>query len=202
MKSTRGLTLLELMIVLAILGALAAFAGASLNTADAQLRSFVFNLCSRFKQARHEAVMRGSAVYLDFDLDDNKIPDNGYMLWVDVDGDSEFKTEKGDYKLGSDETFPSPGPEVYNLEDNHYRESPKDPKVGPRSYKIGKGISAGRPRFKFDPGGDSSDGTIYVCYSVDAADGKVVVAGPWAIIVDKVGRIRVYEWRNGKWQVG
>ena len=197
----RGFTLLELLIVLVICGAFAMAWGAYIDTADANLRSFVFNLGSRFKQARFEATKLGKVVYLDFDLDNDGIPNNGYTMWVDNDDDGSFKTAKGDYRIGTEVAFPASGPELYDTKNKVFSGGPHDPYGGPKSSTIDDGISVAGMKFKFKPSGDSNNGSLYICYPRNVAAGREVVAGPWAIIVDNVGRIRLDEWRNGKWQV-
>ena len=79
---SRGFSLIELMIVCAILGALAIAVRIYINNDDAKLRSFVFNLGTRFKQAKYEAIKSGRDVFLDLDYDGNGVV-GSYALWID-----------------------------------------------------------------------------------------------------------------------
>jgi hypothetical protein len=59
-------------------------------------------------------------------------------------------------------------------------------------------VSAGNShnRFKFQPNGDSFAGAAYFYFPQDDGGTKEVKSGPWAIIVNSVGRIRVDEWQS------
>jgi prepilin-type N-terminal cleavage/methylation domain-containing protein len=194
-----GFSLIELMIVVGILGILAVAVGTNINSADTRLKTFVFNTKARFNQARFEAIKRGRDVYLDFDF--NTTPaglDNGYTIWVDEDGSADFTT--GDPIIDT-VVFPGNGPEIY-WGDACASGGPDDD--GPGLKTIGNGVTAGAPkdRFRFEPSGDSGDGEAYFYFPAGSAGAKTVASGPWAIIVNNVGRIKVDEWRstNG-WQV-
>jgi len=215
----RGFSLIELMVVIAILGALGAAVGVAINSEDAKLRSFVFNLGSRFKLANFEAIKRGRDVYLDFDMDGDGDPrnDNGYTMWVDNNNDQDYDVwgvgmdvahgavpangvcdddEGADCDIAT-VVFPNranplvgnPGPEIYDTT------ATGGPAAGPAAAVIGDGISAGGNRFRFRPSGDCSAGSAYIYFPRGDVGAEEVASGPWAIIVNNVGRIRIREWQ-------
>jgi prepilin-type N-terminal cleavage/methylation domain-containing protein len=228
---SRGFSLIELLVVIAILGILAAAVGVYINTADANLKSFAFNLGSRFKLAKFEAMKRGHNVYMDFDMDKDGDPrnDNGYTMWVDNNDDGVYEPWNpaadvahgavpangvcdadelsltlgflSDCEIGAKVVFPNqanvlvnePGPELYDA-------SPGGgPAAGPAGAPSGGVIGAGVTpvRFRFQPSGDSSSGVLYIYFPRKEAGGKVVAAGPWAIVVQVGGRIQLDEWKSG-----
>lgn len=212
---SRGFSLIELMIVVAILGALAAAVGIYINTADANLKSFAFNLGSRFKQAKFEAMKRGHDVYLDFDYLRDGVIDNGYSMWVDfndnknpdgwvdANGDGVCQDTEGDCVI-AEVVFPNKanpavdrnGPEIYNGAAAFPTGGPDND--GPGAANIGDGVSANGNRFRFRPSGDCAlSGAVYIYIPRGAVGAEEVAAGPWAIIVNPVGRIRLDEWQPG-----
>ena len=217
---SRGFSLIELMIVIAILGILGAAVGVYINSADAKLKAYAFNFGSRFKQAKFEAIKRGHDVYLDFDLDDDGVVDNGYALWVDNNDDTVYDEwdpafndtvvangvcdeGEGDCLIGDPVVFPNQasigehGPEIY---DGTATGGPGDD--GPRAKSVGDGVSAAGNRFRFTASGNCrNNGTAYIYFPRTGGGGKEVAAGPWAVIVSNVGRISLDEWRDGAWKV-
>jgi prepilin-type N-terminal cleavage/methylation domain-containing protein len=205
----QGFSLIELLIVIAILGILGAAVGVYINTADAKLRSVAFNMGSRFKQAKFEAIKNGFNVYLDFDLNnDAAIDGNGFTIWVDVDGNGGWNPGPPilDYKIGAAVVFAS-GVEIYDATDATITGGPQDdPAGGPDGALLGSGVVDQNPgggdfRIKFTPGGAAENASVYLYAPRVVAGGKEVAAGPWAILVNTVGRIRLAEWRNGEWKV-
>jgi prepilin-type N-terminal cleavage/methylation domain-containing protein len=194
----RGFTLVELMIVLVILGILGMTVGVYINSADAKLRSYAFNLGSRFKQAKFEAIKDGFNAYLDFDSNNDGTPDNGFSIWVDRDRDGSYDPDpaKDGKKVSDDVAFPEQV-EIYDSTDATITGGPHDPSGGPDGATIGDGASL--LKIKFTPSGIATAAMVYVYASRDKGGGKEVAAGPWAIEVNSVGRMRMAEWKNGSW---
>jgi prepilin-type N-terminal cleavage/methylation domain-containing protein len=208
---SRGFSLIELMVVVAILGILAAAVGIYINNADAKLKSFAFNVGSRFKQAKFEAMKRGRNVYIDFDLLRDGVIDNGYTLWVnnndnvnstyeawiDANADGVCQDTEGDCLIATVD-FPNraslghPGPEIYNADAAFPTGGPEAD--GPGTKVINTGVPA-TPRFFFKPSGDADNATIYIYFPSGGVGAEEVAAGPWAITVNTVGRIQLDEWK-------
>lgn len=213
--ASQGFSLIELLIVVAILGILAVTIGFYITTSSAKLKTFVFNTKARFNQARFEAVKRSRNVYLDFDFytgtayttyAPDGIIDNGFTLWVDDDGSEGFNA--GDSFIGAQVLFDNMvsggghGPEIY-CNACGITGGPGDD--GPGLKTVGDGVTAGAPkdRFRFEPDGDSSDGLVYFYFPQGPSGAKSVKYGPWAIIVNSVGRIKIDQWKSAAygWEV-
>ncbi len=195
----QGFSMIELMIVVAILGILGVVVGVYINTADAKLRSFAFNVGSRFKQAKFEAIKNGFNVYLDFDLNnDNAIDGNSFTIWSDNNKDGNY--DPPGEKVGADVVFPE-GTEIYDPADASG--GPPDIDGAPASSvltDIFNGVAdSGDLRIRFTPGGAAENATVYIYSPRLTGGGKKVAAGPWAIIVNSVGRIQLAEWKDGAW---
>lgn len=196
-------------VIMAIL-ALAAVVVPGMRKGQTALKHFAFNLRLQGQRAKYEAVKRGRKVYMDFDFDpaDGTI-DNGYTIWAD-------ENRNGVYDAATDTviksvTFenrvsgsPNDGPEIYC---NACGISGGPGNDGCAGGNIGDGVSAAGNAFVFNPDGTASGaGTVYFYLPDSSGGNKSVAAGPWALIVSNVGRIRLDEWRSDghwyRWQGG
>ena len=217
----QGYSLIELLIVVAILGVLATAVGVNLSSKETKTKSFVFTMRAKFQQAKMEAIKRGRDVYIDFDFNDDpdlgtvgdgdNSVDNGFTVWVDEDND-------GNYVHGTDiliNSFTS-GNNVYTVEFENIFSTGNDgieiftttpavsdgPGAGPNGALIDDGVNVTADRFKMNPDGTSVSCRVYLYWATtDGGGNKSVNIGPYAITVNTVGRIKISSWKknDGKW---
>jgi prepilin-type N-terminal cleavage/methylation domain-containing protein len=189
-----GFSLLELLVVLAIVGILAMAGGQLISTAEARLKAQTFNVVKDFKLARFEAVKSGSDVLVDLiragetDDDGAVAAADGYRICLDLDSDANCDSDDTMIAKASlqapvtfyDRNFPPPaGP---------HKTVSKDPWPAEEG-----GISFSGNRFVMHPDGfGNKGGTVYL-YVPDGRDG--IGAGPLAVVLSGVGRLRVLRWR-------
>ena len=163
-------------------------------------------------------VDNGFTIWLDNE-DDGSAPYDGTMAWSNadpyVDADANGKCDPGEGDCNGNGacdagegdciiqtvTFTNmlsgsgkQGPEIYDGGAAYPTGGPEDD--GPGTSNIGHGVSASADLFIFMPDGDSKAGSAYFYFPEGGSGGKKVAAGPWAIIVNTVGRIRIDEWRS------
>ncbi|MCK5231116.1 MAG: type II secretion system protein, partial [Desulfobulbaceae bacterium] len=208
-------SLIELLIVVAILGVLAISVGVNLSSRKAKMKSFVFNARAKFQQARMEAIKRGRDVYIDFDFNDgdpatdvgvgDDVVDNGFTIWVDEDNDGNY-ADATDTLINS---FTS-GNNVYTVEFENISSAGNDgieifttavsdgPGAGggPNGASIDPGVTAAAQRFKMNPDGTSVSGRVYFYWARTDGASKYVNSGPYALTVNTVGRIKISSWKK------
>jgi prepilin-type N-terminal cleavage/methylation domain-containing protein len=189
-----GFSLVELIIVVAIMGILAGYVTYNLTSGSTKLKTYVFNTKAQFHKAKFEAIKRNRNVYIDFDFSpaDNAI-DNGYTIWADEDNNGGYS--------GADTIIDTilfdNGVAIYDNNPTRTDE-PGFSVGGPGGSTIGEGVSAASYRIIMRPNGRSENGTVYIYLPISTSD-STISAGPWAIITSTVGRIRVDEWKSSGW---
>jgi len=187
-----GFSLVELIIVVVIMGILAGYVTYNLSSGSTKLKTYVFNTKAQFHKAKFEAIKRNRNVYIDFDFSpaDGAI-DNGYTIWTDEDNNGGYS--------GADTIIDTilfdNGVEIYT---SLHPEEPGASNNGPDTSSINDGVSAASDRIIMRPNGRSENGTVYIYLPRSATD-NTISAGPWAIITNTVGRIRVDEWKSSGW---
>ena len=200
----QGFTLLELMIVLAIIGILATQVVSGWNSPVSKLKTAAFNMRGDFNFARAESVKRNEDVRIDFifnseDLDGDGDRDNGYRVWVDSDSDGvvdggetvlkkvPFRDEVQFY----DRSVPEP-------------DGPMKKTDNATALVVGDGVSFAPNWFSMQSDGTSNiGGTVYLYaphLEVLAANPassapEVIWAGPFAVVVSSSGRVHLRRWR-------
>ena len=191
----RGFSLVELMVVLAIVAILAVTAAGAFDSAEVRLQSQVFNVMADFNMARSEAVKKGQKITIDLGLagttddDDLVWQADGYRICFDQDGDS--NCDSADRLLRK----------VLFHEEIHFYDADLPSPAGPDKTVTGElwsaggdGISFSGNRLLMKPNGTSNKaGTIYL-FSPGGKDG--VRGGPVALVLNRIGRMRISRWRR------
>ncbi|MEA3348865.1 MAG: GspH/FimT family pseudopilin [Pseudomonadota bacterium] len=86
----KGFTLVELMVVIAIIALIAGFTVAEINSTSHKLKSTARTLRAKMQQARLLAVKENCNVFVDFDLDGGGTIDSSYSLWRDGNNDNTY----------------------------------------------------------------------------------------------------------------
>ena len=158
----RGATLTQLLVTLSVLGTLLLLGIHQVNQwlPHYRLNAAARALLAQIHRARLQAIQRGTALYLDFDVDgDGNLRSGGCLLWEDRNGNlRKDPLERGETVFD----FMAP-PGVWL---KPYPRELGGPNRGPHDAEIGAGGADGvtftLDRIKFNPNGTCSAGTIYL----------------------------------------
>jgi len=190
--TSRGFTLLELMVVLVIMGILATQVVTAFTSPATKVKGAAFNMRSDFNLARAEAVNRNSNILVDFvfdtDLDGDGDADDGY--WICLDDDDSSSCEAGDTTIRKVTL-----PDEVEFYDTDYTGGPAV-EPGGGSLTVEDGVDFTADRFAMQPNGTSNKGgTVYI-YTPEP-DGTGMQVPPYAVVVSPTtGRVRLSIWKT------
>lgn len=186
MEGGRGMTLVELMVVVGLIALLMSMIVLRIHSAPYRLKSAVSQLRSLVQRARLEAVKHNKNVYLDFDADDDGVLDT-VVLWIHMDsGEATPRYDPGeDGAVVSERIFSPPGAPSNTPALGAVPASQGGPRSGaPREGGTipEDGVSFSGNRINFNPDGTSSAGTVYLHVPNHPK------AGTYAIVINNTGR--------------
>ena len=169
-SETRGMTLIEVMIVMAIVGLAAGMAGVYISSGDTQLRTTLRNLQFDLEQAKQEAVTRNTDVTVDFPED---------LPALDCNGDGSINEKDICYVMYEDRDG-VPGFSVN--QDRELKRGPIDQSIQlPQSQRL-----------SFSPVGSSDPATIQITTAVRNENCQSSCLGSsYVLTINHVGRIHV-----------
>lgn len=191
----RGMTLVELMVVLGLIALVTTVIAVRIQSAPYRLKSAVFQLRSLVQRARLEAVKHNKNVYLDFDAEDDGVLDT-VVLWIHTDaGESGPTYDPGeDAAVVSDRLFSPPGTSTKNPTLGAVPASQGGPTTGaPRDGGTipEDGVSFSGNRINFNPDGTSSTGTVYIHIPNQPR------AGTYGLVINNAGRVYLRYFPTG-----
>lgn len=200
-EPSRGFTLVELMVSVALVAIVMSYVGITLNSAPFRLKSAVHRLRAAMQQARLEAVKRNKDVYLDFDRDDNGRAES-VSLWVSMDpGESSPTFDEGEDVLLWEDSYIAPsdssaGGATYGAVPTDQGGPSSPAPAGASGSLPDDGISFNGNRINFNPDGTSSAGTIYLHVPTNPR------AGTYAIVLNNNGRayLRYFPTGGPSWE--
>lgn len=193
-KPTHGFTLLELLVVMVIVGILAAGVVFMYSNPTAKVKGVAFAILADLNWARSEAVNRNQDVLVDFILG----PRDGYLICRDTDSDKECSDEAADAIMKE---------VLFRAEVRFYDcvSAPPYPDGGPSKTPAGtklagkNGLIFGGPNYiKWQPDGTSSDNGSILVYHPAAENPHTVKGDTYAAVISSAstGRIRLMRWRR------
>lgn len=174
-----GFSLVELMVVVIIVGILGLLMAQTLSSDVTRLKNASFNLRNDINLARSEAVDRDEDILIDFKTEASSGKD-GYLIGIDSDGTAGL-TE------GSDTIIRKV---LWREEVRFYDQTLSN---GPAVAFLGV-VKFADDRFKMKADGTSNEeGTVYI-YITDPGDHSQMRAHPFAVVVSKIGGVRITRW--------
>ena len=197
-ENKKGFSLVELMVVMAIVGILAITAAGSFGSAEAQVRSQIFSIMADFNMARSEAAKKGVKIAIDLGMagtadDDGRVwSADGYRICLDLDEDNNCDV--------ADQLFR----DVVFDKEVHFYDADLPAPAGPDKTITGEpwpggddGVSFSGNRLLMKPNGTiNKAGTIYL-FSPGGKNGTR--GGPIALVLNRIGRMRIVRWQ-GEWR--
>ncbi|NTV12371.1 MAG: prepilin-type N-terminal cleavage/methylation domain-containing protein [Desulfobulbaceae bacterium] len=217
-----GYTLMELLVVMAIIAILATQMLLSFNSAPSRVKGVVFNMRGDFNYARSEAVKRNHDVRTDFffvgdgvDLNGDGAADDGYRIWVDdtLDGNYVAWVPADDVVVANGVCDAGEGDcllkaVAFSDEVNYYNVDAVDgPLVAaPEPHAAmsmadgdgdDDGVSFNNNWFAMRPDGTSNiGGTVYI-YGPQAGQPTVMKSPPLAVVLSPTsGRVQILRWKT------
>ncbi len=195
MECGRGMTLVELMVVLGLIALLMTVIALRIESAPYRLKSAVSQLRSLVQRARLEAVKHNKNVYLDFDAEDDGMLDT-VVLWIHADaGESSPGYDPAeDPAVVSERLFSPPGTSTKNptlgaVPASHGGPSTGAPREGGTIPE--DGVSFSGNRINFNPDGTSSTGTVYLHVPNHPK------AGTYGLVINNTGRVYLRYFPTG-----
>jgi len=200
--SEHGFTLVELMVVIAIIAIVAGFTFAELNSDSYRLKTAARTLKASLQKARLLSVKNSCPVYVDFDLDADGGSDGtinrGYTIWCDLDGNGSFTmkddagnavTDKRNSVEFVDEVYLPSVVSAGVVASGQGGPTTGPPPSGPTLPT--DGVSYGGDRVRFTPQGTGTSGWFYLhCPGNNKA-------GTCAIGTNNIGRVRSLYFLTG-----
>lgn len=196
-----GFTLLELLVVLAIVVILAFSVGGAFGSAEVQVRSQIFGMMSDFNRVRSEAVRDGREIQVvlmvrgEVDDDGRVQAADGYRSCRDEDDDGNCDAADSRVK----EVRLADGVSFYAA-DLAAPVGPDRTISGEPWVSGGDGISFSANRFAMKADGTSDKGGTVYLYATGGKTG--IRGGPLALVMNRIGRMRIARWRPdiSEWQ--
>jgi len=200
-----GFSLVEVIVVLAIIGILATGVITMLTSHGAKVRGAAFNLKADINQARSEAVFKGSQVLVEyyFNVQENFSAGgvyDGYRICFDSDTDNSCADETGSNLIKG--VVMEKAVQFYDTTGGAITRGPTQTQGG-ASLASKDGVLFTDDDFILYANGSSdvvANVDTIVIYVPQQGNPAVMLADPFSVVVSNSGRITLYRWQNGQWK--